>query len=29
LRVEHPDCAHDFPDAIRAMAYEFIDKNLK
>jgi hypothetical protein len=29
LRVEHPDCAHDFPDAIRKMAYQFIDKNLK
>ncbi|MEO5802001.1 MAG: prolyl oligopeptidase family serine peptidase [Verrucomicrobiota bacterium] len=29
LRVEHPDCAHDFPDEIRAAAYKFVDENLK
>jgi len=29
LRVEHPDCAHDFPDEIRTYAYQFIDENLK
>ncbi len=25
LRVEHPDCDHDFPDAQREQAYQFID----
>jgi hypothetical protein len=29
LRVEHPDCAHDFPDAARARAYAFILENLQ
>ncbi len=29
LRVEHPDCAHDFPDEIRQAAYRFIESNLK
>ena len=27
LVVEHPDCAHDFPDAVREKAYSFIDSN--
>ncbi len=26
LRVEHPDCAHDFPPEIRQAAYEFLDR---
>jgi hypothetical protein len=29
LRVEHPDCEHDFPDAMRAQAYQMLDENLK
>jgi dienelactone hydrolase len=29
IHVEHPDCAHDFPNEIRAAAYEFIDENLE
>ncbi|MGI8964723.1 MAG: alpha/beta hydrolase family protein [Limisphaerales bacterium] len=29
LRVEHPNCAHDFPDEMRNLAYEILDKNLK
>lgn len=29
LRVEHPDCEHDFPDAMRQIAYELCDKHLK
>jgi dienelactone hydrolase len=29
LRVEHPDCGHDFPPEMRAAAYEFFDKFLK
>lgn len=29
LRVEHPDCAHDFPDDIRAVAYKTLDEKLK
>ena len=29
LRVEHPDCAHDFPDEMREAAYRFIESNLK
>lgn len=28
LRVEHPDCEHDFPDAMRTAAYEMFDKVL-
>ncbi len=28
LRANHPDCPHDFPDAARAQAYEFLDKQL-
>ena len=29
LQVVHPDCAHDFPDEIRARAHEVFDKNLR
>ncbi|MEP6664445.1 MAG: alpha/beta hydrolase, partial [Verrucomicrobiota bacterium] len=29
LRVAHPDCGHDFPDEIRAEAYQFISEHLK
>lgn len=29
LRVEHPDCAHDFPDAMREEAYRLFDSVLK
>jgi hypothetical protein len=29
LEVVHPDCEHDFPDAIRQRAYAVIDKALK
>ena len=29
LRVVHPDCAHDFPEASRKIAYEFLDRQLK
>jgi dienelactone hydrolase len=29
LRVEHPDCGHDFPPEIRTTAYKFIDGVLK
>lgn len=28
LLVEHPDCAHDFPDAMRKMAYDLFDRHL-
>ena len=28
LEVVHPDCAHDFPDAIRRQAYDFIARTL-
>jgi len=28
LRVEHPDCDHDFPDVIRQMAYRVFDSVL-
>jgi dienelactone hydrolase len=28
LQVEHPDCAHDFPEEMRRWAYEFIEKHL-
>lgn len=24
LRIEHPDCAHDFPEAVRQQAYAFL-----
>jgi hypothetical protein len=29
LRVEHPDCEHDFPDAMRELAYKLIDAVLR
>jgi len=29
LRVEHPDCPHDFPDAMRQMAYRLFDEVLR
>ena len=29
LHVEHPDCVHDFPDEMRALAYKFLEENLK
>ncbi|CAA9398840.1 MAG: electron transport proteins [uncultured Phycisphaerae bacterium] len=29
LQVEHPDCGHDFPPAMRERAYAFIDAALK
>ncbi|NBV23821.1 MAG: alpha/beta hydrolase [Proteobacteria bacterium] len=29
LLVEHPDCDHDFPDAIREKAYKLLEQNLR
>ncbi|MEX2261717.1 MAG: hypothetical protein WD696_07185 [Bryobacteraceae bacterium] len=29
LTVEHPDCDHDFPDAMRQMAYALFDRHLR
>jgi dipeptidyl aminopeptidase/acylaminoacyl peptidase len=29
LRVEHPDCEHDFPDDMRQAAYELLDEVLQ
>lgn len=29
LRVEHPDCSHDFPDDMRAAAFQLIDRVLQ
>ena len=29
LRVEHPECDHDFPDAMREAAYKLLDSVLK
>jgi hypothetical protein len=29
LRVEHPDCGHEFPEAMRQIAYRFLDARLK
>jgi dienelactone hydrolase len=29
LRVEHPDCGHDFPVEMRQIAYETLDQQLK
>ncbi len=29
LRVEHPDCQHDFPDDMREIAFQLLEKNLK
>ena len=29
LAANYPDCAHDFPEDVRKVAYEFLDKHLK
>jgi hypothetical protein len=29
LQVEHPDCDHDFPDAMREKAYRLLDTTLR
>ncbi len=29
LRVEHPDCEHDFPDEMRQIAYQLFDAQLR
>jgi hypothetical protein len=29
LVVEYPDCAHDFPDEVRARVYEWLKRELK
>lgn len=29
LRVEHPDCLHDFPEAVREQAYAFLASRLR
>ena len=29
LRVEHPDCDHQFPDEMRELAYQLLDQHLK
>jgi hypothetical protein len=29
LRVEHPDCGHEFPNEIRELAYRFLEENLR
>jgi hypothetical protein len=29
LRVEHPDCQHDFPPQVREAAYRFLDQHLR
>jgi hypothetical protein len=29
LRVEHPDCGHDFPPGVRARAWEFLEQHLR
>ena len=29
LRIEHPDCGHQFPKALREKAYELLDRELK
>jgi pimeloyl-ACP methyl ester carboxylesterase len=29
LQVVHPDCGHDFPDAIREQAYQLFEKQLR
>ncbi len=29
VEVVHPDCAHDFPEAVRLQAYEVLEKHLK
>jgi hypothetical protein len=29
LRIEHPDCEHDFPDEMRVVAYKQLDAVLR
>ncbi|MEK7706953.1 MAG: alpha/beta hydrolase [Verrucomicrobiota bacterium] len=29
LQVEHPDCAHDFPEAVRERAYRLLEEKLR
>lgn len=29
LRIDHPDCAHDFPDEQREIAYRWLDRVLR
>jgi dienelactone hydrolase len=29
LRVEHPDCGHDFPDDVREQAYRWLEEKLR
>lgn len=29
IRIEHPDCAHDFPDPVRMQSYEWIAAGLR
>lgn len=29
LQANYPDCAHDFPEDVRKVAYDFFDRNLK
>ncbi len=29
LQANYPDCAHDFPEDVRNVAYEFLDRHLK
>ena len=29
LQANYPDCAHDFPEDVRKVAYDFFDKHLK
>lgn len=29
LAANYPDCTHDFPEGVRKVAYEFLDKHLK
>jgi hypothetical protein len=29
LHLEHPDCGHEFPEAMRQMAYRLLDERLK
>jgi hypothetical protein len=29
LRLEHPDCDHDFPEAMRLRAYRLFDQRLR
>jgi hypothetical protein len=29
LRVEHPTCAHDFPEAVRERAYRLLEETLR